>query len=216
VETRALRYFQTVAECGSYSRGAELLRISQPAVSRQIGKLEDELGARLFKRNGHGVSLTGAGQVLLERCQLVLRELEQTKQEIRNGAQGPSGSIALAVPPAAAHFLVPALVQRFGARYPNVFLKLVGGFSSHIHEWLVRGQVDIVTPSAADERGAQLSLKILRPAAQAKRCHERLNTAGVVSDWREPDVLRLTPVPLYNSFGDVFAAVEALAQALCP
>jgi LysR family nitrogen assimilation transcriptional regulator len=143
VETRALRYFQTVAECGSYSRGAELLRISQPAVSRQIGKLEDELGARLFKRNGHGVSLTGAGQVLLERCQLVLRELEQTKQEIRNGAQGPSGSIALAVPPAAAHFLVPALVQRFGARYPNVFLKLVGGFSSHIHEWLVRGQVDI-------------------------------------------------------------------------
>ena len=143
METRALRYFQTVAECGSYSRGAELLRISQPAVSRQIGKLEGELGARLFKRNGHGVSLTGAGQVLLERCQVVLRELEQTKQEIRNGAQGPSGSIALAVPPAAAHFLVPALVQRFGAVYPNVFLKLVGGFSSHIHEWLVRGQVDI-------------------------------------------------------------------------
>ncbi len=44
METRALRYFQTVAECGSYSRGAELLRTSQPAVSRQIGKLEDELG----------------------------------------------------------------------------------------------------------------------------------------------------------------------------
>jgi LysR family nitrogen assimilation transcriptional regulator len=143
LETRALRYFQTVAECGSYSRGAELLRISQPAVSRQIGKLEDELGTRLFQRHSHGVNLTGAGQILLERCQAVLRELEQTTQEIRNGAQGPSGSIALAVPPAAAHFLVPALVQRFGARYPNVFLKLVGGFSGHIHEWLVRGQVDI-------------------------------------------------------------------------
>jgi LysR family nitrogen assimilation transcriptional regulator len=143
LETRSLRYFQTVAECGSYSRGAELLRISQPAVSRQIAKLEDELGAALFKRHGHGVSLTGAGHTLLERSQAVLRELEQTKQEIRNGAQGPTGSIAFAVPPAAAHFLVPALVQRFSARYPNVFLKLVGGFSSHIHEWLVRGQVDI-------------------------------------------------------------------------
>ena len=143
METRALRYFQTVAECGSYSRGAELLRISQPAVSRQIGKLEDELGTRLFQRHSHGVNLTGAGQILLERCQAVLRELEQTRQEIRSGAQGPSGSIALAVPPAAAHFLVPALVRRFGARYPNVFLKLVGGFSGHIHEWLVRGQVDI-------------------------------------------------------------------------
>ncbi len=143
METRALRYFQTVAECGSYSRGAELLRISQPAVSRQIGKLEDEVGAKLFKRHGHGVSLTSAGQVLLERCQAVLRDLEQTKQDIRSGAQGPSGTIAFAVPPAAAHFLVPALVERFTARYPAIFLKLVGGFSSHIHEWLVRGQVDI-------------------------------------------------------------------------
>jgi LysR family nitrogen assimilation transcriptional regulator len=47
------------------------------------------------------------------------------------------------MPPAAAHFLVPTLVQQFAAHYPNVFLKLVGGFSGHIHEWLVREQVDI-------------------------------------------------------------------------
>ncbi len=143
METRALRYFQTVAESGSYSRGAELLRISQPAVSRQIGKLEEEIGARLFSRHAHGVNLTDAGQVLLKRCHSVLRELDQARTEIRNGARGPSGSIAFAVPPAAAHFLVPALVQRFNARYPNVFLKLAGGFSGHIHEWLVREQVDI-------------------------------------------------------------------------
>ena len=56
LETRALRYFQTVAEFGSYSRASEFLRISQPAVSRQIGKLEEELGSALFKRHGHGVS----------------------------------------------------------------------------------------------------------------------------------------------------------------
>ncbi|MEJ0015005.1 MAG: LysR family transcriptional regulator [Acetobacteraceae bacterium] len=143
METRALRYFQTVAECGSYSRGAELLRISQPAVSRQIGKLEDEIGARLFHRHAHGVSLTDAGQMLLKRCHSVLHELDQARAEIRNGVQGPSGSIAFAVPPAAAHFLVPPLVQRFGAAYPNVFLRLAGGFSGHIHEWLIREQVDI-------------------------------------------------------------------------
>lgn len=143
MELRSLRYFQTVAECGSYSRGAELLRISQPAISRQIGKLEDEMGARLFRRHAHGVSLTDAGAVLLARCHSVLRELDQARTEIRSGVQGPSGSIACAVPPAAAHFLVPALVQQFSARYPNVFLRLAGGFSGHIHEWLVREQVDI-------------------------------------------------------------------------
>jgi LysR family nitrogen assimilation transcriptional regulator len=143
MDLRSLRYFQTVAEWSSYSRAAEMLRISQPAISRQICKLEDDIGARLFHRRAHGVSLTDAGEALLKRCHLVLRELEQARAEIHSGVQGPSGSIAFAVPPAAAHFLVPTLVQRFGARYPNVFLKLAGGFSGHIHEWLVREEVDI-------------------------------------------------------------------------
>ncbi len=143
METRALRYFQTVAEFGSYSRGAEFLRISQPAVSRQIGKLEEELGQPLFRRHGHGVSLTEAGRVLLERSQAVLRQLEQAKAEIRGGRAGPSGTLSLALPPAAGHYLAPALVERFAGRFPNVFLRLVGGFSGYIHEWLVRGQVDL-------------------------------------------------------------------------
>jgi len=144
LETRALRYFQTVAEFGSYSRGSEFLRISQPAVSRQIRKLEEELGHALFKRHGHGVSLTDAGRILLERSQVALRQLEQTKAEIQGGSStSPSGVISFAVPPAAGYFLAPALVARFGAEFPNVFLKVVGGFSGYIHEWLVRGQVDL-------------------------------------------------------------------------
>lgn len=74
--------------------------------------------------------------------------------------------------------------------------------------------VDIITPGAAEERGCQLSLRIARSPAEARRCHDRLTAEGVVSDWREPDVLRLAPVPLYNSYADVFAAAEALARAL--
>ena len=143
METRALRYFQTVAEFGSYSRAAEYLRISQPAVSRQIRRLEGELGRVLFTRHGHGVSLTAAGRILFERTQIALGQLEQTKMEIRGGLAGPSGVIALALPPAAGHFLAPALIERFGAEFPHVFLKILGGFSGHIHEWLVRGQADL-------------------------------------------------------------------------
>lgn len=143
MDFRSLRYFQVVAECGSYSRGSELLRISQPAVSRAIRNLEGELGRDLFKRNGRGVTLTEAGRVLLERSQMMLRQLNDTAEEIRSGGAGISGAIAVAIPPAAGYFLAPALVESFGRDYPNVFLKIVGGFSGYIHEWLVRGQVDL-------------------------------------------------------------------------
>ncbi|MDP9083784.1 MAG: kynureninase [Pseudomonadota bacterium] len=88
------------------------------------------------------------------------------------------------------------------------------GFLQRMVEARLAGLVEIITPPAADERGCQLSLRIMRPAAQAKRCHELLTAAGVVGDWREPDILRLAPVPLYNSYSDVFAAVTALAQAV--
>jgi len=143
VETRSLRYFQAVGELGSYSRAAEFLRISQPAISRQIRQLEEELGQELFTRQSHGVSLTEAGKLLLARSQTILRQLDQAQAEVRRGSQGLSGTVTLAVPPAAGHFLVPALVRRLGDAYPGLFLKIIGGFSVFIHEWLVRGQVDL-------------------------------------------------------------------------
>ena len=143
MDTRALRYFQAVAECGSYSRGSELLRISQPAISRTIRKLEDDLGSPLFRRHGHGVTLTEAGRVLLERSQTILRQLEQARAEVRSSEAGRAGHVSLAVPPGAGQFLVPLLAKRFGAAFPRVSLKIVGGYSGTIHEWLVRGQVDL-------------------------------------------------------------------------
>jgi kynureninase len=88
------------------------------------------------------------------------------------------------------------------------------GYLQRLIEALLPGLVDIVTPSAASERGCQLSLRIAGPPAAAKRCHDLLTAAGVVADWREPDVLRLAPTPLYNSYSDVFAAVDALSLAL--
>jgi kynureninase len=87
------------------------------------------------------------------------------------------------------------------------------GFMRRLIEERLASLVEIITPSDPEQRGCQLSLRICRPAAKAKRCLEQLTGAGVIGDWREPDVLRLAPVPLYNSFAEVLAAVEILAQA---
>ena len=88
------------------------------------------------------------------------------------------------------------------------------GYLQRLIEERLPDEVDIITPRAPEARGCQVSLRIARSHAAAKRCHDLLTAAGVVGDWREPDVLRLAPVPLYNSFSDVFAAVDALSQAL--
>jgi kynureninase len=78
---------------------------------------------------------------------------------------------------------------------------------------LLGNQVEIITPSEAEARGCQLSLRLMRPAGEAKRCHELLTAAGVVGDWREPDILRLAPAPLYNTYIEAFTAAMALARA---
>ena len=74
------------------------------------------------------------------------------------------------------------------------------GYLQHLIEQRLPGLVDCITPRRREARGCQLSLRIGRPPAAAKRCHDLLTAAGVVGDWREPDVLRLAPIPLYNSY----------------
>ncbi len=143
METRALRYFHSVAEFGSYSRAAEVLRISQPAVSRQVRGLENSLGQKLFLRQSHGVSLTEAGRTLLERTRMILRQFDQTEHEIRRGQVHASGTVTLGVPPAAGNMLVPELTRRLSAAFPNVFLHVVAGFSLYLQEWVARGRVDV-------------------------------------------------------------------------
>lgn len=81
-------------------------------------------------------------------------------------------------------------------------------------EQLCGDAIELLTPRAAGRRGAQLSLRIRRDAVAVGQLVDRLAAAGVIVDWRAPDVLRLAPVPLYNSFVDVHASVTALAAAL--
>ena len=106
------------------------------------------------------------------------------------------------------------IFQRAGMRALRAKSIALTGFMQKLIEEHLHKLVEIITPSAPEQRGCQLSLRIARPAAEARRCQEALTAAGVIGDWREPDVLRLAPIPLYNSFADVLAAVDILARAL--
>ena len=108
------------------------------------------------------------------------------------------------------------LFRRAGMRALREKSILLTGFMQQLIEALLPDQVEIITPQSSEERGCQLSLRLAGSAHDARRCHERLTAAGVIGDWREPDILRMAPTPLYNSYTDVFNAVDQLSRAIRP
>lgn len=143
MELRELRNFMRVARAGSVSRAAEELRLAQPALSRQISKLERELGVSLFARHGRGVRLSAAGSLLLERAEAILHLVHETREEIREDRSLSSGRVTLGVPPAAGRLLIPPFVAQFQKAWPNITLHMREGVTSSLQEWLLEKRIDI-------------------------------------------------------------------------
>jgi LysR family transcriptional regulator, nitrogen assimilation regulatory protein len=143
MELKELRNFMRVARAGSVSRAAAELRLAQPALSRQIRKLEHELGVSLFARHGRGVRLSSAGSLLLERAEAIAQLVHQTTDEIKEDRSPSGGRIVLGVPPAAGRILIPPFVKRFQQAWPQTTLHMREGVASSLLEWLVDKRLDI-------------------------------------------------------------------------
>lgn len=143
MDLRQLQLFRRIVAEGSFSRAAAALGIAQPALSRQVRALEEELGIRLLHRNGRGVSPTEEGRRFAEAVSPVLDDLDRVREEAM-AAQGVArGKLRVAMPPSVAAALGPALMRHLRAEMPEVELNLRDGFTGTIHEWLTRGEVDI-------------------------------------------------------------------------
>lgn len=143
MEFKELRNFVRVARAGSVSRAAAELRLAQPALSRQIRKLEHELGVPLFARHGRGVRLSAAGSLLLERAEAIAQLVHQTREEIREDGSPSRGRITLGMVPAAGRLVIPPFADRFQQARPQVTLHMREGVSSSLQEWLLEGRIDI-------------------------------------------------------------------------
>lgn len=117
--------------------------MAQPALSRQLQKLEDELGVELLLRHGRGVRLTRAGTTLLERADAVLRQFQQIPEQVRDPDQVFAGHIVLGLPPAAGLLIAPEIVATFKTRWPLATLHIREGISSSLEEWLLDRRLDI-------------------------------------------------------------------------
>src|SRR5579875_1786359 len=113
MEWHQIQYFQMVAETEHFTRAAEILSISQPALSRAISKLEEELGVQLFDRTGRNIVLNKYGKMFLQRVERSIQEIELGKQEIHDMIHPDHGTISLSFLHSLGISFIPGILKGF-------------------------------------------------------------------------------------------------------
>lgn len=140
---RQARTFVTVAELGTVSKAALRLRIAQPALSRQIIDLEQELGLRLFDRVGRRLLLTGEGEQLLAGCRVLLNYASAVTEQAQLLKQGDAGVLKIAGSPQHIESVLSRFLHRYAERFPKVEVRIAEGTGSEILTLLERGDIHL-------------------------------------------------------------------------
>jgi LysR family nitrogen assimilation transcriptional regulator len=164
MDLRGIRYFVQIADCGSITRAAANLGVAQPALTRHVQSMEEELGMQLLVRLPRGVRLTGAGRQFVDHCRRALRELDRAREELKADSGSARGQVILGVSPTLGPLLVPGVVERVRRQCPQVALKIVEHFSTLLFDGLLTGRIDVAlltNPSAS--RALKLTPQIAEP-----------------------------------------------------
>lgn len=138
-----LRALIAVSDSGGFTKAAEILCISQPAVTQSIRSLEAELGETLLERLPRGIKLTEAGEILYRGAGRVLGALEETRSLLDERKSGESGRVSLGAGATLAIFVLPALIHSYRERYPGVRISIQTGKTHEIRELVLSGRLDV-------------------------------------------------------------------------
>lgn len=194
MDLRHFRYFVAVAEELHFGRAADHVHVSQPALSRQIRDLEDELGLRLFERDRRRVALTAAGAVFVDEVRRVLGQVDRAVEIARRAARGEHGSLQIGYVPAVVYSGLPEIVRAFRRRLPNVEVQLhemnparqiVALLAARVDVGFLRGPIH--EPALAAETVLEESLVAALPSGHPLSGRKRLGLAMLAG---EPFVLQ--------------------------
>lgn len=143
MDFKQIEGFVRVAELGSFTKAAQLLDTTQPALSRLIRMLEVDLRQTLLVRNGRGAVPTEAGQVLLEHGRGILHQVQRAREDLGTVRGGLAGRVAIGLPPSLARVFAVPLTRAFRAQLPDASLSISEGLTTQMQEWLVNGRLDI-------------------------------------------------------------------------
>ena len=164
MELRHLAYFVAVAQKLNFSRAAEDLPVTQPALSQQIRALERELGVQLFDRNGRRISLTGAGEALLPHAYNILAAVETAQNEVREFSQLTRGTASLGAPPTVSIHMLPSRLPRFRRKYPGLEVSLREAGTQSLLQLLAEAQLDLAIVVSDDLPASVESAPLLQEA----------------------------------------------------
>lgn len=161
MEFRHIRYFLVLSEELHFRRASDKLFIAQPALSRQIKDLEDELGVTLFKRDRRNVSLTLAGKYLQDEGYKLLKHVETIQSSISEVGSTLSGLVNIGYIGSAMNAILPDLIRQIGIKLPKVKTNLVEETSQNLWNALIDRKVDVIFSRRVDENASILSHKTL-------------------------------------------------------
>lgn len=199
MDLRHARTFVTVAELGTVSKAALRLRIAQPALSRQIGAFEHELGLKLFDRVGRRLLLTGEGEQLLGDCRVLLGYAGSLGERAQLLRRGNTGVLRVAASPQFIEGVISNFLHRYAERYPDVQVKLVEAFGAETLAMLERGEVHLGQnlAHAAQPGDRRFASHPLQPVELLAACQPslRLGNGGKI----EIDALAAYPLLLLDA-----------------
>lgn len=194
---KQLTYFIAVAEELHFGRAAERLGMAQPPLSRQIKQIEDELGAVLFNRGRRAVSLTQAGERLLQRGSALVRDFEDIKLEVRRLGEGAEGRLRIGFVGSSTFGILPTIIKSFRANRPDVTLTLTPMNNAQLYRRLISREIDVAfaRPALGDAefRTVELGAEPLIAAAPDTVATRR-------PGWIELDELKEPSFILYPEF----------------
>ncbi|EPE93773.1 LysR family transcriptional regulator (plasmid) [Rhizobium grahamii CCGE 502] len=176
---RQIRYFLEIAEHGNFTRASEVLNIAQPALSRQIRLLEEDLGEALFIRSGHGVALTAAGKALRERATVLVYEFDKLRDVVADQSE-PRGHLTVGLPPAISHMLSIELVDAYCRQYADVHLHIREGISLDLIAGIQQSKIDCAIVVSDENQGLRSeflfreTLFLVAPAAEKYDLNQQL------------------------------------------
>jgi DNA-binding transcriptional LysR family regulator len=163
MELRHLRYFLAVGKALSFTRAAAQLLVAQPALSRQVQDLEDEIGVDLLRRSSRGVTLTAEGKLFLEEVREVLKRVDESVEKVRALARGEYGELRVGYAPVPTVEVLPPALAAFQKAVPRVKLSLHDLSSDELIAGLHNATLELaILVQPTGEQTAGIEFELLR------------------------------------------------------